>query len=121
MEVKAGDVPVFRLPRDFPQLQHADAPAEMSVSDAACFTCDENLFEPFMPEAADRSFSVKYLVYRVNRIVLPSVRAWARASPQAGAGVEIESAQRSPHHAAHDPPNHQPWASGIDGRRTAFR
>jgi hypothetical protein len=69
MESKTCDIHVFRLRRYFEQLKDAHALPDTISADPACLAGEANLFQPFMPEAASRSFSVNALVYTVNGIV----------------------------------------------------
>jgi hypothetical protein len=51
-------------------LQDAHALPDLVGADPACLAGEVNFFKPFVPEAADHSFSVNALVYSVNKTVV---------------------------------------------------
>src|ERR1035437_778360 len=67
VEVKAGDVQLLRLTCDFQQLQDANALSEMIGANPAGLAGEVNLFKSLVPELADHSRSVDYLVYCVKQ------------------------------------------------------
>jgi hypothetical protein len=66
VEVKAGDVQLLRLACDFQQLQDAHAFPDAIGTDSTGLVREINLFKSLVPEAADHSCSVYYLVYTVK-------------------------------------------------------
>ena len=68
VEVKAGDVQLLRLTCDFQQLQDANALSDMIGANPAGCAGEINLFKSLVPERADHSWSVDYLVYSVKHL-----------------------------------------------------
>ena len=68
VEVKAGDVQLLRLTCGLHQLQDTNALSDMIWANPAGFACEINLLKSLVPERADHSCSVDYLVYSVKRL-----------------------------------------------------
>jgi hypothetical protein len=66
MKVKARDVHIRRLRGYFQHLQDTHALFNVIRTDPARLAGQIYFFKPFMPETADHSSSVNYLVYSVN-------------------------------------------------------
>ena len=67
VKVKARYIQFFRLTRHFQQLQDANALPEMIGSNPAGLAGEINLLQSLVPELADHSRRVDYLVYTVKR------------------------------------------------------
>jgi hypothetical protein len=66
VEPKAGDIHIRRLRGHLQQLQNTHGLPDLIRANTPRPACKVELFEPFVPEAADHRLSVDYLVYSVN-------------------------------------------------------
>jgi hypothetical protein len=79
VEVKAGDVQLLRLACHFQQLQDSNALSDMIGANPAGPASEVKLLQSLVPESADHSCSVDYLVYTVNHLRLGHLRWGSRS------------------------------------------